>query len=194
MQNKPFAEVIESSLHQFQAQSWQHDQLPTYGALLQAQHAQGAIIGLVYQVETGSMDGNRYPFPFQKSQEQLKKEQPQIFEFLRSTFSCITLACASKGEIKVGAPALPAPMHAFVSPIATELRARLCASPKLLPRIFTLSTYIENIDELLIAFLEQNIQMRDSSATYQRFLQEYSLLIGNDYRRLKLFADRLMQT
>ena len=119
--NKAFSEVVESSLHSWTAQSWQWDQFPAYGSLCSIEQGQFHSIGLVYQVSTGSMDPTRYPFPFQKTEQELKKEQPQIFSFLRTTFSCLALGYIHKGIIRYSAPPQPAKMHAFAAPLAQEI-------------------------------------------------------------------------
>jgi hypothetical protein len=189
--NKAFAEVVQSSLHSFTAQSWNWDQFPAYGSLCTIEQANMHYIGLVYDVTTGSMDSSRYPFPFKKTEQELKAEQPQIFEFLRTTFSCLTLGYVYKGVIRYSAPPQPAKMHAFVQPIERELQQRFYASDQYLHRLFGLSNQIMNLDDLLIAQLhERQMGSTLSKESMQKFLHTYSLLTGNDYRRMKLFLQR----
>ena len=50
---------------------------------------------------------------------------------------------------------------------------------------------IGNIDELLLAILQQHVALNIlSEDSLDNFMQRYSLLIGNDYRRIKLFLQR----
>ena len=50
---------------------------------------------------------------------------------------------------------------------------------------------IGNIDELLLAILKQHMALNIlSEDSFDNFMQRYSLLIGNDYRRIKLFLQR----
>ena len=86
-----FAEVIESSLTGWLAQSWAWDKFQESGAFVAIEGKKRTVFGIVHQVQTGSMDAVRYPFPYQKTEEELLKEQPQIFEFLKTTFTCITI-------------------------------------------------------------------------------------------------------
>lgn len=189
--NKPFAEIVQSSLQSWTAQSWQWDQFPTYGSLTIIEQAQMHYIGLVYEVMTGSMDSSRYPFPFKKSEQELKAEQPQIFEFLRTTFSCLTLGYVHKGVIRYSAPPQPAKMHAFVYPISHELQQRFYSSDQYLHRLFGMGNLITNLDDLLLAQLhERQMSHGLSKESMQKFLHTYSLLTGNDYRRMKLFLER----
>ncbi len=99
--NKPFAEVIESSLHGWLAQSWQWDTFPSFGSIVTIQGKKRTHFGIVHQIQTGSMDPVRYPFPYQKTEEELLKEQPQIFEFLKTTFSCLIIGYQEKGSIHI---------------------------------------------------------------------------------------------
>src|SRR5689334_4954716 len=82
----PFAEVIESSIDTALVQSWQWDVFPRFGSLVEILHKEYSILGLVTGITTGSMDPVRYPFPYQKTEDELMAEQPQIFEFLKTTF------------------------------------------------------------------------------------------------------------
>ncbi|MFH1644280.1 MAG: hypothetical protein ABIA74_03830 [bacterium] len=109
-----FAEVIESSLDNFLAQCWQWDFFPEFGSLIQAQNEDILTLGVVTQIQTGSMDPMRYPFAYQKTEEELIEQQPQIFEFLKTTFkvqiigfanskkSPVRPACPSKSRFEAG--------------------------------------------------------------------------------------------
>ncbi len=82
-----FAEVIESSLDHYTAQCWNWKQFPTFGSLVSIQDKELHILGIVTNIQTGSMDPSRTPFAYQKTEEELEREQPQIFAFLKTTFS-----------------------------------------------------------------------------------------------------------
>ncbi len=190
--NKPFAEVVKSSLHHFTAQSWHWDTFATYGSLVVVEQGLSQYVGLVSEVQTGSMDPTRYPFPFQKSETELKKEQPQIFEFLRTTFTCLLIGYVHKGNIHYAAIPQPPKMHAFVQPIMDEARDRFLSDSSYLHRIFSVSNLVPNLDDLLLALLaEQKRHKPLSSQSMQSFMQNYWLLTGNDYRRLKLFVQQM---
>lgn len=191
MNNKPFSEVIESSLSCWLVQSWQWDIVPSFGSLVVIQTPKRQLFGVVHQIQTGSMDPMRYPFPYQKSHEELLQEQPQIFEFLKTTFSCIPLGYKEKGTIVYLLAPEPPTIHSFVSVMDTDLAKQFFYHDKYLHLLFNLSSQIAYVDELLLALLKQQIELgilREDKI--DRFVQTYSLLIGNDYRRLKLFLQR----
>lgn len=188
---KHFAEVIESSLTSWLAQSWSWDSFPSFGSFVAIEGSKRTIYGIVHQVQTGSMDPVRYPFAYQKTEQELLKEQPQIFEFLKTTFSCITIGYKEKGSLSYLIAPEPPKIHAFIMhPDAHESRT-FFSSTRYLHLLFTHSAQIFNIDELLLALLKHH---RDFNIfTHEKissFMQTYSLLTGNDYRRIKLFLQR----
>ncbi len=190
--SKPFAEVIESSLHGFLAQSWQWDHFPQFGSLVMIEHKKRKLFGIVHQIQTGSMDPVRYPFPYKKTEEELLAEQPQIFEFLKTTFSCLTLGYQDGGTMHYQLDPEPAKIHTFVSPTPPDATKQFLFNHNYLHILFSLSGQLFNVDELLLALLKHQASLNVlSQDKLERFIQTYSLLIGNDYRRTKLFLQRV---
>jgi hypothetical protein len=186
-----FAEVIESSLTGWLAQSWSWDKFPEFGSFVAIEGKKRTIFGIVHQVQTGSMDPVRYPFPYQKTEEELLKEQPQIFEFLKTTFSCVAIGYQEKKSISYLIAPEPPKIHAFITHPSTELSKIFFASTRYMHLLFTHSAQIFNMDELMLALLKQHIELNIlTKDKINVFMQTYSLLIGNDYRRIKLFLQR----
>lgn len=186
-----FAEVIESSLHGWLAQSWQWNSFPTFGSIMMIETKKRTLFGVVHQVQTGSMEPVRYPFPYQKTEEELLREQPQIFEFLKTTFNCICIGYQEKGKIYYLAAPEPPQIHTFVSPMPLDLAKQFFYSPTYLHLLFGQSNQIFNLDELLLAILKQQSELGILTENkVQGFISNFSLLTGNDYRRLKLFLQR----
>jgi len=191
-QEKYFAEVIESSLTSWLAQSWAWDNFPEFGSFVAVEGKKRTIFGIVHQVQTGSMDSVRYPFPYQKTEEELLKEQPQIFEFLKTTFSCIVIGYQEKKSISYLIAPEPPKIHAFITHPDNEVSKIFFASTRYLHLLFTHSSQIFNIDELLLALIKQHIELNIvTKEKINAFMQAYSLLTGNDYRRIKLFLQRV---
>lgn len=189
--NKAFAEVIESSLHGFLAQSWQWDTFPAFGSIVTIETKQRILFGIVHEVKTGSMDSMRYPFPYQKTEEELLMEQPQIFEFLKTTFSCLTIGYKQNGKLFYLLPPEPSKIHAFVTPASKTLCAHFFESDMYLHLLFGMSNQLLNLDELLLATLKHQVELGIlTKERLAKFVETFSLLTGNDYRRLKLFLQR----
>jgi hypothetical protein len=189
--NKPFAEIIESSLHTFVAQAWQWDVVAPFGSLVSVQTKHRSVFGIVHQITTGSMDPGRHPVAYQKTEEQLRAEQPQIFAFLRTTFSCIIIGYQEKGTIRYQLSPEPPKIHAFVEPVAIDLCKQILHNPQYLPLLFGFADHIGNVDELILALMRTQAQLGIlSEQSVEQFAQSFCLLTGNDYRRLKLLLSR----
>lgn len=193
--NNPFAEIIESSLTGWVAQSWRWDEFPSFGSLVTIESRTRMLFGIVYEIKTGSMDPVRYPFAYQKTEEQLLQEQPQIFEFLKTNFFCLITGYKEHDEAIVYQLAPEPPkIHAFVSKANLSLCKSFFDSNHYLPIIFGLSNGLFNVDELLLAILKElkkNAVL--SNCLLEDFIDTFSLLTGNDYRRLKLFLQRVQR-
>jgi len=188
---KAFAEIIESSLSGWVAQSWKWDEFPTFGSLVMIKEAQRSYFGIVHQMQTGSMEAGRYPFPYQKTHQELLEEQPQIFEFLKTTFSCITIGYYERGSIFYLLAPEPPKIHSFVQPVPIDMVKQFFYHTTYLQILFGLSSQIFNLDELLLAILHNQARLGIiTERKIQLFMHTFSLLTDNDYRRLKLFLQR----
>lgn len=186
-----FAEVIESSLQTWIAQSWQWHTFPAYGSLVALDVGKRTLFGIVYQIQTGSQDPVRTPIAYQKTQEELLAEQPQIFAFLRTTFSCLPIGYKEHDQFYYLLAPQPAPMHGFVRAMTQQEKEIFFATALFLPLLFANASYIGSLEELLLAMLRELAQVNLLHDVYlEQFMQDFSLLTGNDYRRLKLFVQR----
>ena len=189
--NNAFAEVISSSLQGFVSQSWKWNQFPPFGSLVTAHTKTRDLFGIVHQIQTGSMDSSRSPFPYKKTEEELLREQPQIFEFLKTTFSTLTIGYQEKGKLHSFLSPEPPTIHSLVNATDPIICKNLLNAGTYLPLLFGSSQEIFNIDELLLAILQQKTNLKIlSQESLQTFINTFSLLTGNDYRRLKLFLQR----
>jgi len=189
--NGAFSEIIESSLHGFVAQCWQWNDFPSFGELITVQSSNRIIFGLVHQIQTGSMDPIRSPFPYKKTEEELLREQPQIFEFLKTTFSCLSVGYLEKGKVMYVLAPEPPKIHAFATHTNADMSKTFFAHLAYLHLLFGQSGQIFNLDELLLAIIRQQATlgiMNDNSL--KKFIDLFSLLTGNEYRRLKIFLQR----
>jgi hypothetical protein len=190
--NTPFAEIVESSLQSFKAHCWQWDKVPAFGSLITADLAGNrSLFGIVYHTEMGSMDPMRYPFPYQKTQDELLQEQPQIFSFLKTIISCLILGYKELGVIHYTLVPEPPKIHAFVSIASPELSQEFFSNNRYIHRIFASCESLIPLDELLLAILKyQSEHYLLTTTKLSDFIETFSLLSGSDYRRLKLFLQR----
>lgn len=195
IQDNPFfAEIIESNLNEFTAQCWKWDDFAKFGSLVQVESEKHIVLGCVTQVQTGSLDPIRQPFPYQKTEAELLVEQPQIFEFLKTIFTVQILGYIDKNQNKTYylLPPTPCKIHSFVKECPADTVTNFFKESLYLHILFKFLSQNLNFDELLLTILtrlyDQNIL---TQPLLDDFYQTLSLLTGNDYRRLKLFLRRV---
>ncbi len=198
-QNKPpfFAEVIEASLDHYTAQSWDWKQFPTFGSLMSIERQGQHILGVVTTIQTGSMDPSRTPFAYQKTEAELEHEQPQIYAFLKTSFTvqtCGYTTAEEPNQIIFAIPPTPPKIHAFVAQAPQTLAQQFFADAQFLEVLYGYSPAIQNLDELLLAILRT---IKANGLLTAKLLEDishgFALLSGNDYRRLKVFLHRIEQ-
>lgn len=190
-QQQPFAEIIESSLTTWRAQAWQWDYFARFGALTTIETPERVIFGLVYSIETGSRDPGRTAYAYKKTEAELRHEQPQIFEFLQTTFSCVTLGYLQDTRLLYQLAPEPPKIHSFVTHAQQQHITAFFSSEQYLHILFEFAHQFFSLDELLLALLKNlSDQQALTHACFTRFIETFSLLTANDYRRLKLFLQR----
>lgn len=189
------AEIVESSLQQWIAQSWQWNYYPPFGSLCIANTKKRTYFGIVCAMQTRSIDNNRYPHAYQKTEEELLIEQPQIFELLTTTFTCITIGYQENSHIYYIIPPELPPIHTFVGPCPDQLAIQFFSKNHFLHVLFGgQHNSLCNIDELLLALcMYQKTLNCLNKENINHFIKAFSLLTGNDYRRLKLFLERAQE-
>ena len=189
-----FAEIVGSNLQFFSAQTWRWDNFPKFGSLVQSQSDKRIIIGCVTQIETGSIDPMRSPFAYRKTEDELMAEQPQIFEFLRTTFNVQIIGYIDENQNKINYQLAPTPckIHSFVKECTNDILGQFFQEPLYIHILFAALNQSCSLDELLLAILN-NLATKKilTQAMLDEFCQTFSLLTGNDYRRLKLFLKRV---
>ncbi len=190
--NNYFGEILESSLNVWTAQSWKWDKAPQFGDLVIVQSNGRKLFAIVYQTTTASIDPSRQAFAYQKTEQELLEEQPQIFEFLRTVFYCACIGYQENNKLFYQFAPEPPKIHSFVSQASLTDYELFFAKDHYLNVLFGMASCLSNLDELLLAILKKLSSMEFLNQNkLLEFTQSYSLLTGNDYRRLKLFLQRV---
>lgn len=189
---KAFAEIIESSLATCMAQCWNWEEMPSFGSLVTLHEEDQTILGIVSNIQTGSMDANRYPFPYKKTHAQLRQDHPQIFEFLKTTFTLNIVGSITQSAIRYALPHKPARIHTFVAPASAQTAQHFFSTAAFLPLLFATVASPQVADELFLAIIDTlaGANMLNLAA-FEEYYQTFSLLTNNDYRRLKLLLQRV---
>jgi hypothetical protein len=188
---KPFAEIIESNLNSWCGKNWAWDNIPSFGSIVSVKTKSRTIYSVIYNIQIGSSDPNRTVMTYQKTEEELKREQPQIFEFLETKFNCVTIAYKENDLIFYQVAPEPPKIHDFVWPITVDERNAILSNEQYLQVLFNYTDSGFLLDELLLAILKFSSDQKTlKSVIFEKFIKMFSLLTNNDYRRLKLFLQR----
>jgi len=190
MEGDYIGEVVESSTAEFVAESRVLHCAPPFGSFVKVP-SEITIFGLVFNVVTRSIEPNRRPSAYGMTEEELRSEQPQIFELLRTEFHVFTVGYGDESGIKQILPPSPPPIHSFVY---------LCSSEEV--RDFTsnydfLRVLVSNSrtppDELIIAAVRNALRARGADGDYVvQVGKELSKLIRDDYDRLRSIIRRIV--
>lgn len=189
--NPPCAEIIESSLSTWIVQSWKWDTYPPFGSLVTIQEGAITLFGIIYQIKTGSSNPVYVPIAHQQTENELLRNQPHIFNFLQTTLTCLNIGYHDNGIMIYQHAPRPPKIHAHLRCATIDEYRLFFSSEQYLHLLFNLSNSFSNLDELLLALLK-NLGDHQvlSPECIKRFIKTFSLLTGNDYRRLKLFLQR----
>jgi hypothetical protein len=190
MAEEYIAEVIESSTTEFTAQTRELHGAPPFGAFVKV-GAPVTIMAMVYDISTGSAELNRRPVAYGKTEEELRLEQPQIFELLRTEIRALIVGYREPRGVKQITPPQPPRLHSFVNICAeAEVQEFTCGFD-----YFRTITGVGGIlaDELLITAIQQTCQVHGNLA--HQFLirsgKELARLLRDDYDRLESIFRRV---
>ena len=185
-------EVIESSTTEALAEARQLNAAPPFGGFVRIDSALPAV-GIVCNVSTQSLEANRRPAAYGKTERELRLEQPQIFELLRTHFQILIVGYLEGEQPVPVLPPHPAPIHSFVYECTGELVCACTASDEFLRNI--LNTSGPAADQLLIATLRHALRARDDSRDYLVAMgKSLSRLLRDDYDRLSSLIRRIALT
>jgi hypothetical protein len=192
-------EVIESSTTTLIAEARRLHGAPDFGAFVRVDgvDASGAardIVGTVHNASTLSLESNRRPVAYGKTEAELRREQPQIFELLRTQFDVFVLGTLHGEQVVHLFPPQPARIHSFVHPCSDEQVRAITEDPQFLRSLLE-ATGLPT-DELLLATLGQALRVRgEGAAIYLRQMgAELSRLLRDDYERLSSLVRRLARS
>ncbi|MBT3341952.1 MAG: hypothetical protein HN712_05680 [Gemmatimonadetes bacterium] len=185
-------EVIESSTAQLVAESVQLNGAPGFGQFVRIDSVPQPILGVVHNTRTQSLEANRRPSAYGKSEEELRLEQPQIFELLRTHFDVFVLGYFDGDRPVLVYPPQPARIHSFVHECdAAQIRS-ITDSDQFMRSLLHAPGL--PTDELLLATLCRALDSRDTLMQQPYLLRigkELSRLLRDDYDRLSSIVRRL---
>jgi hypothetical protein len=181
-------EVIESSTKGFVARSQNVGESPSFGYFVKTD-SEPVVYGLVYEILTESEEPGRKPKAYGMTIEELRREQPQIFELLKTEFHALITAYSEGGKLRFSLPPLPPPIHSFVYECTKDEVERLTSED------FFLRTIISSpnipVDELIISSLRYAQRARGFERDYiVRMGKSLARIFKDDYERLSSVLKR----
>lgn len=199
MQSERVGEIISSNTTGFIAQCIKNDsneltlpQAPHFGTFVRASCNEIGfdIIAIVNEISSGSIDSVHRPTAMNLSREELKKQQPQIFDLLKTDFSAIVIGYIENGKMHQYIPPHPPQIHDFVySCNASEVKM----ITENLDYLRTLLTYTSSLSEELIASnIRHAFIARGSNRDFLIHVgRELSNLLKDNYDRLSAILRRI---
>ena len=184
-------EVVESSTTELVAEACQLHGAPSFGRFVRVD-ADMPVVGIVFNVFTHSIEPNRRPTAYGKTESELRLEQPQIFELLRTEFQALVIGYVDEGQPVPILPPQPAHIHSFVYPCNDDEVRAFTRTDDYLRSI--LNTSKIPTDELLVAALRAALKAHGHDRDYLvRMGKEVSRLLKDDYDRLSSIVRRIVQ-
>lgn len=183
-------EVVESSTTELIAQACELHGAPSFGQFVRVE-AERPVVGIVFNVFTHSIEPNRRPMAYGKTEAELRLEQPQIFELLRTEFQALVIGHLHGDDAVQVLPPQPARIHSFVYLCSAEQVRSFTRTDDYLRSI--LNTSKIPTDELVIAVLRHTVEAHDRAQSYLvQMGKELSRLLSDDYDRLSSIIRRVV--
>ena len=183
-------EVVESSTTELIAQARELHGAPSFGQFVRVEAAM-PVVGIVFNVFTHSIEANRRPTAYGKTEEELRLEQPQIFELLRTEFQALVIGYLDGDESVQILPPQPARIHSFMYLCSDEQVRSFTRTDDYLRSI--LNTSKVPTDELVIAVLRHAVRAHGHAPSYLvQMGKELSRLLSDDYDRLSSIIRRVV--
>ncbi len=185
------AEVIESSTTEFTAQARELHGSPPFGAFVKV-GVSPTNIAMICDISTGSIELNRRPVAYGKTEEELREEQPQIFELLRTEMKAIIVGYIDESGMRQLLPPQPPKLHSFVYTCSSEEIRQFTGRFDYFRTLVGIGGTLS--DELLIAAIQQTCRCQEASARSCVICagKELSRVFRDDYDRLESILRRIL--
>jgi hypothetical protein len=189
MQDAEVGEVIGSSNTEFIAESTLLHNSPPFGSFIKVKGRE-TIYGVVFNAYTHSLEPNRLAIAYHRSEQELRDEQPQIFELLKTKFEAVIIGYETEGAIRQHLPPQPPRLHSFVH-ICQPMEVRRLTSHFWFFR-FLMSIEKAPRDELIAATIRSAYAVRQGERSFLvQAGKELVKLIGDDYEMLSAILQRI---
>lgn len=187
-------EVIGSSNTEFIAQSHLLFESPAFGEFVRVEGRDEVVYGVVFATYTHSLEPNRLAVAYHRSELELRAEQPQIFELLKTKFEAVVVGYRGRDVVRSQLPPKPPRIHAFVHPLPVLEVKRVTADLGFL-RLLLAGARAPNrapVDELVASALRHAVAAHEGDRGYLvRAGKELARLLKDDYETLSSILRRV---
>ena len=188
------AEVIEASSAEFVAQCYKLDQAPPLGSLVKTKDKLWEIYGIVYNIETRSLEPGRRVVARgedMETEDEIFRANPQLTKLLSTDFNALVVGHCQGDSIYHYLPPKPAPIHSFVYTCQLEEVEAFTQSLDFLGLLVDARLSI-SVDEVVAACLRYASQAYpDSQDFLMKAGKELACLLSSDTKRLNSVLKRL---
>ena len=189
MYDAEIGEVIGSSNTEFIAESALLHNPPPFGSFIQVK-ARETIYAVVCNAYTHSLEPHRLAIAYHRSEQELRDEQPQIFELLKTKFEAIIIGYECDGAVRYHLPPQPPRLHSFVH-TCQPLEVRRITSHFWFLR-FLMGVEKAPRDELIAAAIRAAYAVHPGERSFLvKAGKELIKLIGDDYEMLSAILHRI---
>jgi hypothetical protein len=190
------AEVIESSTRQFTAEVYREVDPPAFGSWVRVPHDNGTtLFALVSHVEMNSYEPNRRTVALGKTNDELRREMPQVMELLRTTVRAQVLACTdAEGTVRQTLPPQPPGIHDFVYPCSEEHVRQIGPPFDFIRTLVQQPDPAVPVDDLLVAVLQRIREAYGEEKGTEALVgagRSLSRLLDDDHERLQSILRRV---
>lgn len=196
---KKVGEIISSNTTGFIAQCTAPDssvltlpQAPYFGSFVRAEGEELGfdIIAIVYEISTGSIDSVHRPTAMNLTREELRLQQPQIFDLLKTDFSAIIIGYIMDDQIYQFIPPHPPQIHDFVFSCNSKEITKITEKTEYLRTLLNSGTNL--CEELVASCIRNAYKARGNNRSFLiETGRELSNLLKDNYDRLSAILRRI---
>jgi hypothetical protein len=182
-------EIIYTSTTEMIGQCINDKPSPPYACMIRAGH-DPVCIGVVYHVETTSIDPHRRPSALGIPEDQIHMMYPQLAGLLRSEFHAYFIGTMREDHFRFGLPATPPHLHIGVRECSENEIITISENLGFLRLLY--SSGKTSVEELLIGVSEYLLKAHRWERTFAvRLGKALSEIFRDDYDTLRRIVSRL---
>ncbi|MBN2326544.1 MAG: hypothetical protein JXR73_05260 [Candidatus Omnitrophica bacterium] len=187
---EPLGEIIAASTCEITGQCRREGPPFVFGSIVASGRSLHRCVGVVYNVETTSIDPNRRSIALDKTEEEIERFYPQLKALLRIQFQALLIGSLENGAFRYGLPAAPPALHAQAAPCSEDELDAISNQPDFIRLLFDSGK--SSAEELILSccrHLLDALQWRDELVV--RTGKALSDLYRDDYETLRRLINRL---